>query len=182
MPACVRELAALNRGQLAHVEETRLTLIESVFVLRRWRQTLRAGKTMGHLVDFHTRHKLLLLAHSPSIHRELGKLVAEGKKLLPQELFARYEARLMDALRLKSTVKKNINVLQHMMGYFKKQLSPDEKEELLDLMDQYRKGNLPLIVPITLFNHYVRKYDQPYLKEQVYLKPHPVDLKLRTHV
>ncbi len=87
----------------------------------------------------------------------------------------------MEALKLKTTVKKNINVLQHMMGYFKKQLSADEKHELLETFDQYRGGYIPLIVPLTLISHYVRKYDQPYLKQQVYLNPHPVELKLRNH-
>ena len=70
----------------------------------------------------------------------------------------------------------------HMMGYFKEQLSSDEKQELLEIIDLYRREVLPLIVPITLINHYVRKYDQPYLKEQVYLNPHPIELKLRNHV
>ena len=88
----------------------------------------------------------------------------------------------MDALKLKTTIKKHINVLQHVMGYFKKQLSSDEKHELLEIFDQYRSEYLPLLVPVTLINHYVRKYDQPYLKQQTYLNPHPVELKLRTHV
>jgi len=85
-------------------------------------------------------------------------------------------------LALKTTTKKNINVLQHLMGYFKKQLSGDEKQELLEILDQYRRELVPLIVPITLINHYVRKYDQDYLKQQTYLNPHPLELKLRTHV
>jgi uncharacterized protein YbgA (DUF1722 family) len=69
----------------------------------------------------------------------------------------------------------------HLLGYFKQQLSADEKQELLELIDQYRAGNIPLIVPVTLINHYVRKYDQPYLKTQTYLNPHPLSLKLRNH-
>jgi len=70
----------------------------------------------------------------------------------------------------------------HMMGYFKQQLTPGEKQELLELIDKYRTGFLPLVVPVTLINHYVRKYEQPYLKEQVYLNPHPIELQLRNHV
>jgi uncharacterized protein YbgA (DUF1722 family) len=88
----------------------------------------------------------------------------------------------MESLAFKTTPKKNLNVLQHLMGYFKKQLSQDEKQELLDVFGQYRQEFVPLIVPITLINHYVRKYDQQYLKLQTYLNPHPVELKLRTHV
>ncbi len=92
------------------------------------------------------------------------------------------ETQLMEALRLKTTIKKNVNVLLHVMGYFKKNLSPAEKEELLEIIDEYRKGYVPLIVPVTLLNHYVRKYDQYYLKDQYYLHPHPIELKLRNHV
>jgi uncharacterized protein YbgA (DUF1722 family) len=112
----------------------------------------------------------------------MGKLVAGGKEMPIKELYSQYEHLLMEALRLKTTVKKNINVLQHLLGYFKKQLTADEKQELLEVFEQYRQGFVPLIVPLTLINHYVRKYDQPYLKMQTYLNPHPVELKLRTHV
>ncbi|NLJ26529.1 MAG: YbgA family protein, partial [Deltaproteobacteria bacterium] len=93
-----------------------------------------------------------------------------------------YQSLLLEGLRLKASVAKNTNVLQHMMGYFKKQLSRDEKEELLEILAQYRQGLVPLIVPVTLINHYVRKYDEPYLKGQYYLHPHPLELKLRNHV
>jgi uncharacterized protein YbgA (DUF1722 family) len=88
----------------------------------------------------------------------------------------------MEALQLKTTPKKNANVLQHMMGYFREQLSSDEKQELLEVIEHYRQEYLPLIVPIALIQHYVRKYGQPYLKQQVYLNPHPLELQLRNHV
>jgi len=137
---------------------------------------------MGRLVDFHTRNKLLILSHSPKHYRLMGKLVAGGKKMPMDELFDQYQLLLMEALKLKTTIRKNGNVLQHLMGYFKKQLTADEKQELLEVFDQYRNEYVPLLVPITLINHYVRKYDQPYLKQQTYLNPHPMELKLRTYV
>jgi len=112
----------------------------------------------------------------------MGKLVAKGKEISIKKLYLDYERLLMEALKLKTTVKKNGNVLQHMMGYFKKQLSKDEKQELLEIIRQYQEGTLPLIVPITLFNHYIRKYNQPYLRQQTYLNPHPIALQLRNHV
>ena len=89
---------------------------------------------------------------------------------------------MLQALQLRTTAKKNANVLEHMLGYFNEQLSPDEKQEMLEVINRYRKSLFPLIVPLTLMNHYVRKYDQPYLKEQSYLNPHPVELQLRNHV
>jgi len=159
----------------------RETFIEQIFTLQRWRNVLAGKKAMGRLVDFHTRHKLLLMSHSPSHYRVMGKLVAGGKASPANELYERYETLLMEALKLKTTVKKNINVLQHIMGFFKKQLSGDEKQELLEVINQYRSEYVPLIVPVTLFNHYVRKYGQSYLAQQVYLNPHPIALKLRNH-
>jgi uncharacterized protein YbgA (DUF1722 family) len=99
-----------------------------------------------------------------------------------KELYQQYQTILMEALQLKTTPKKNANILMHMMGYFKEELSSDEKKELLEVIENYRQEYIPLIVPITLINHYVRKYDQPYLKPQVYLNLHPLELQLRNHV
>jgi len=159
----------------------RETFIEQIFTLKRWRQTLCRKKSMGKLVDFHTCHKLLMMSHSPEHYRMMGKLVAKGKAIPAKELFEHYETMLMEALGRKTTLKKNVNVLQHIMGYFKRQLSSDEKQELLEIINQYKNEYLPLIVPITLLNHYVRKYEQPYLERQIYLNPHPVELTLRNH-
>jgi len=160
----------------------RENFILQIFAMKRWRDNLTGRKSMGRLVDFHTRNKLLIMSHSPKNYRLMGKLVAEGKKMGLRALFDRYQQLLMESLKLKTTLKKHVNVLQHLMGYFKKQLSPDERQELLEVFDHYRGELVPLIVPITLINHYVRKYDQPYLKQQTYLNPHPLELKLRTHV
>ena len=170
-----------EEGRL-HDPVLRENFIERVFALRRWRVVLEKKKTMGSLVDFHTREKLLFMAHSPKHYREMGRLVADGKKHNVTELYDRYEGMLTEALGLRATVSKHTNVLMHVMGYFKKQLSGDEKQELLELIGNYRNGNLPLIVPVTLLNHFVRKYSQPYLSVQTYLNPHPLDLQLRNHV
>ncbi len=160
----------------------RENFIEQIFAMKRWRDTLAKPKKVGAVVDFHTKHKLLLLSHSPVHYRSMGKLVAGAKKLSIDALYRQYETLLVEALRLKPTKKKHTNVLQHMMGYFKKDLTADEKQEILEILDDYKNELVPLIVPVTLFNHYVRKYGQPYLAQQVYLKPHPTELKLRNHV
>jgi uncharacterized protein YbgA (DUF1722 family)/uncharacterized protein YbbK (DUF523 family) len=170
-----------EEGRL-HDPRLRENFIESIFTLKRWREFLGERPSLGGLVDFHTRNKLLLLAHSEKHYRAMGKLVAAGRTLPKQSLFEQYEALLLETLKLKTTVKKNANVLYHLMGYFKEELSQDEKQELLEILDQYRAGYIPLIVPATLINHYVRKYKQPYLARQTYLNPHPVDLQLRNHV
>jgi uncharacterized protein YbgA (DUF1722 family)/uncharacterized protein YbbK (DUF523 family) len=170
-----------EEGRL-HDAAIRENFIERIFTLRRWREIRSMKSGRGALVDFHTHHKLLLLSHSTKLYQAMGKLVARQKTMAVQELRLQYEACLMEALKLKTTPKKNTNVLQHMMGYFREQLSGDEKKELLEIIDHYQKGLLPLIVPVTLIGHYVRKYDQPYLKQQVYLNPHPLELQLRNHV
>ncbi len=165
-----------------HNPGIRENYIEQIFTLKRWRDVLSGRRTMGKLVDFHTRHKLLILSHGQPIHREMGRLVAAGKQLPAGDLFDRYELLLLESLKLKTTVKKNINVLTHMLGYFKKLITSDEKQEVLELIARYRDGHIPLIVPITLFNHFVRKYDNSYLAMQHYLNPHPDELRLRTYL
>jgi uncharacterized protein YbgA (DUF1722 family)/uncharacterized protein YbbK (DUF523 family) len=170
-----------DEGRL-HDPELRENFIERIFTLKMWREVLAKKESRGNVVDFHTKYKLLILSHSPKHYRAMGKLVAQAKDLPSKELYRKYQTLLMESLQLRATVKKNANVLQHMMGYFKEQLSSDEKQELLEVIDHYRKEYFPLIVPITLINHYVRKYNQPYLKQQVYLNPHPLELQLRNHV
>ena len=160
----------------------RENFILQIFTMNRWRDNLAGGKSMGNLGDFHTCNKLLILSHSQKHYRLMGKLVASGKQMPIKDLYHQYELLLVEALKLKTTIRKNSNVLQHLMGYFKKQLTADEKQELLEVFGQYRDGYVPLLVPITLINHYIRKYDQPYLKQQTYLNPHPLELKLRTYV
>jgi uncharacterized protein YbgA (DUF1722 family)/uncharacterized protein YbbK (DUF523 family) len=170
-----------EEGRL-HDPKLRDNFIERIFALARWRDVLAKGMTRGNLVDFHTRHKLLILSHNPQNYQTMGQLVAQAKAIPLKKLYEQYQSVLMEALQLKTTPKKNANVLQHMMGYFKDQLSPDEKQELLEIIELYRNEYLPLIVPITLIKHYVRKYDESYLREQVYLNPHPIELQLRNHV
>jgi len=169
-----------DEGRL-HDPELRQNFIERIFTLKRWREVLGKKESRGNVVDFHTKHKLLILSHSPKHYQMMGKLVAQAKNLPLKELYREYQTLLMGSLGLKTTPKKNANILQHMMGYFKEQLSSGEKQELLEVIDLYRKEIIPLIVPITLINHYVRKYDQPYLKKQIYLNPHPLELQLRNH-
>ena len=169
-----------DEGRL-HDIGLRENFIESVFLYQRWHRLLEDDMSRGGLVAFHSEHKLLFLAHDEKIYRQLGRLVASAKEYSAEALYKQYEQQMMAAMRLKPTIKKHCNVLMHMMGYFKKVLSSSEKQELLDTIDQYRNNLVPLIVPVTLLNHYVRKYDETYLARQYYLHPHPLELKLRNH-
>jgi uncharacterized protein YbgA (DUF1722 family) len=151
-----------EEGRL-HDPRLRENFIERIFTLERWWRCLTGRKSIGCLVAFQPAHKLLILSHSTKQYREMGRLVAQSKGQKIAKVYSRYEFLLMEALRLKATAKKHTNVLQHMMGYFKKQLTADEKQELLEVIGDYHNELIPLIVPITLFKHYVRKYEQSYL-------------------
>jgi uncharacterized protein YbgA (DUF1722 family)/uncharacterized protein YbbK (DUF523 family) len=156
--------------------------IERVFAYRRL-QSLWSGRwTLQDLVTFHTAHKLVILAHSPKAFQELGRLVAGAKGIPRPELRQRYHEELMSTLVILATRGRHANVLQHMAGYFKKQLDEDSRRELSDLIDDYRTGEVPLVVPLTLIKHYVRRFNVAYLADQVYLNPHPKELALRNHV
>lgn len=168
-----------EEGRL-HDIRLRENFIESVFVFKRWR-AVRAEPSPASIVTFHTEHKLLLRSHSESHYRQLGKLVARAGTEDLATFVPHYEASLMEAMRLQTTTKKHANVLMHCLGHFKKNLSSGEKAEFLEILDEFKAGYLPLIVPITLINHFVRKYDERYLQSQHYLNPHPVELKLRNH-
>lgn len=160
----------------------RENFIERVFVFRRWKEFQSSGGKIKDLVSFHTDHKLLILSHSIKHYRTLGIMVASAKRYRPERLHFEYIEKLMEGLKLLSTAQKNTNVLNHMLGYFKKMISSEEKQELLEVIENYHKGVVPLIVPITLIKHYVRKYDERYLGRQHYLNPHPAELMLRNHI
>jgi uncharacterized protein YbgA (DUF1722 family)/uncharacterized protein YbbK (DUF523 family) len=164
-----------------HDPVLRETFIEALFAMQRYRRFRDEDGSIGGLVEFHTNHKLQLLAHGQATYREMGPLVAHAKEMDREKLLQRYESLLMDALRQPAPVREHANAMMHMMGYFKDPLSADEKVELREVMEQYRTGLVPLIVPVTLLRHYVRKYDEPYLKRQTYLNPHPMELQLRNH-
>ncbi len=174
-------IPVIDEGRL-HDPVLRENFIERVFVYKRWKGFEKGGDLVKDLINFHTEHKLLILSHSPKYLTLLGRIIANAKKYKPEKISYEYIKLLMEGLNYISTVKKNTNVLFHVIGYFKKQLSHDEKEELVETIGNYHKGYIPLIVPIVSIKHYVRKFDEPYLKRQYYLNPHPLELMLRNHV
>ena len=160
----------------------RENFIVKVFSFSRLKDLFQIKFSIGELVRFHTQQKFLLLAHSRKHYDELGQLVAKPKSLTRQALKEKYGNIFMEALTFKATPKKNTDVLLHMMGFLKKILSKGEKEDILATIQDYRKGLLPLIVPVTLIRHQVKKHKIEYLKDQAYLNPHPKELMLRNHV
>jgi len=164
-----------------HDVQVRENFIENVFCLSRYRSFREGRATLARLIEFHSDHKVQIMAHSPKHLAEMGRLLAGADGQEPGGVLAAYERLLTEALRLRATPAKNANALMHTLGFLNDRLSAEEKAELIEAIRDYRAELVPLIVPLTLMRHYVRKYDEPYLKRQSYLNPHPVELKLRNH-
>ncbi|MGD9728723.1 MAG: YbgA family protein [Nitrospiraceae bacterium] len=160
----------------------RENFIERLFSYHRWRTMSHGSVTRQTIVQFHTIHKYALLAHSRQHYQTLGRLVARAQRFRPTDLFERYGVLFMDALKIKATIRKHVNVLNHIVGHFKQKLAPAERRELDGVIGDYHGGLVPLVVPLTLVKHYVTLHDIHYLRDQVYLNPHPKELMLRNHV
>jgi uncharacterized protein YbbK (DUF523 family)/uncharacterized protein YbgA (DUF1722 family) len=156
--------------------------IQSIFVLARWHELLGTGNFKENLMDFHTKHELLILSHSTRHYQEMCRLMAARGNYSSQSLRKKYMELLLQSLAFKTTPAKHAHVLCRMMGYLKKCLSADEKIKLLNLINQYRRGLVALNVPVTLIIHYAGKYNVAYVKRQVYFNPHPVQSQLQRHV
>lgn len=183
-----RELMAA-RPSMPVEEEGRLgdpvlreNFVERVFAYHRWLQLETERITPPRLVEFHARHKLLLMSHGAEHYRALGRLVAKAGTVPIKQLAHDYISGFMAALQRPATRKRHANVLQHLMGYLKRVLGPVDKTELLECIDGYRLGRLPLIVPLTLLRHHFRRHPHPYVAQQYYLEPHPSELMLRNHI
>jgi uncharacterized protein YbgA (DUF1722 family)/uncharacterized protein YbbK (DUF523 family) len=170
-----------EEGRLADAR-LRDNFIERVFAYRRLKDLFARGWNAGALVRFHTAHKMQLLAHSRKAYDEMGRLVAAAGQTPRSELRGQYERRFMEALSVIATPARHANVLTHMAGHLKKHLDPASKHELAACIDEYRRGLVPLVVPITLVRHHVRAHRVEYLAKQTYLEPHPRELMLRNHV
>lgn len=172
----VEEEGRLNDARI------RDNFIVRVFSYHRLQILFSDGFSRGSLVKFHTIHKYLLLSHSPKHYELLGRIVADAKKYSPSDLKEKYCAMFMEGLSIKSTTKKNVNVLHHILGFLREEITVIERDDILRIIDDYYHELVPLIVPITLIKHYVMKRNVPYIRDQVYLNPHPKELMLRNHV
>jgi uncharacterized protein YbgA (DUF1722 family)/uncharacterized protein YbbK (DUF523 family) len=182
--AVMRELPLLPVEEEGRLNDPGLreNFIERVFAYHRWQQLMKEHKSVRALIAFHTSHKFLLLAHSVQHYQRLGRMVAEAKKKPIGEAYENYGRIFMEALAVHADAKKHCNALEHMVGYFSQQLSAPERRELVELIADFRRQLIPLVVPLTLIRHYVNKYGVIYLQEQVYLEPSPKELMLRNHV
>jgi uncharacterized protein YbgA (DUF1722 family)/uncharacterized protein YbbK (DUF523 family) len=159
----------------------RENFIERAFAYARWKAALAAGMTRRRLVAFHTAHELLLMAHDPAAYRRLGALVANAKQRPLGKVVTQYGTAFMQALRARATPRRHANVLEHVLGYVSGRLAREERRALAQAMADYRRGLVPLVVPLTLLGRHVRRLGVKRLLGQVYLDPHPKELMLRHH-
>jgi uncharacterized protein YbgA (DUF1722 family)/uncharacterized protein YbbK (DUF523 family) len=157
----------------------RENFINRIYVLHRWQLLQRQGVSAARLIEFHADHKYLVMAHSQAAYQRLGRLLSDLSKGDLETIAQRYIEALMPTLQRRVTRQRHVNVLQHMMGYLKRHIDRGDKAELSDSIEAYRRGEIPLVVPITLLRHYFRRHPDPYMERQIYLRPHPDKLGLR---
>jgi len=160
----------------------RENFIERVYAYRRWQDLIHAGLTAARLIEFHTVHKLSIMAHGAEHYRRLGRLLSHLGRATVHRRADEYIHGFMEALRHRATPKRHANVLMHLMGYLKRELDGADKAELLQIIDAYRLGRVPLVVPIILMRHHFRRHPHAYVDKQVYLNPHPEELMLRNSI
>jgi len=160
----------------------RENFIERIFVYYRWQRMIEKGLSVSALMEFHQRHKFILLAHEEVEYRKLGPLIASVTKQNLHDIADEYLQRLMTMLKARSSRKRHTNVLMHVMGYLKNKIGGDDKQEMIEVMDNYRLGKVPLIVPVTLMKHHLRKYPDEYIDKQYYMMPYPEELMLRNMI
>ncbi|WP_206613403.1 YbgA family protein [Parahaliea mediterranea] len=183
--ATLQRLAPLlpleDDGRL-HDPGLRDSFIARVFAYHDWQQC-RAGKlSAGRLVAFYSRYKYQVMAHSITHYRALGRLLADAGKRDIQALSDEFITLLMQALSQRASVRSHTNVLFHLSGYLKRSLGDAERQRLKQLIDEYRCGHIPLVVPITMLRHHFANHDNPYIGQQVYLAPYPDELGIRNQL
>ncbi|MBT5483111.1 MAG: DUF1722 domain-containing protein [Gammaproteobacteria bacterium] len=160
----------------------RENFITRVFAYQTFISLKKAGLTAKKLIDFHASYKYTLMAHDPQSHTSLGRMLADLGNQDLAELGDRYFQALMESLTKKASRKSNTNVLSHIQGYLKNHLSSKEKEKLVEAIEQYRNGIIPLIVPIILLKNHFHTYPNEYIAKQSYLQPYPDNLSLRNTI
>ena len=160
----------------------RENFITRIFVYHRWQHMRDGGITSARLVQFHTRHKLLIRVHNEVEYQRLGRLVAEAGTKDMEKLADEYVEVLMNAMKRPATRKQHSKVLAHLAGYLKRRIDSGDKAEHLRLIDEYWFGRMPLVVPITMLKHYFSRCPDSYFGHQFYLQPHPEELQLRKYI
>lgn len=170
-----------DEGRL-HDARLRENFLERIFACHRLKKAFAGRWRRAAVVDFHSREKFLLMAHSPRHYKQLDKLVAAVAKHGPAKFRDLYMTYFMEALAVRATPRRHLKVLQHLVGHLRKHLTKEEQTRVLAVIEDYRAGLAPLIVPLTLLKHYIELHQVPCAERQTYLNPHPQELMLRNQV
>lgn len=183
------EVIAQHLPDLPMEEEGRLcdavlreNFVSRLYVYRRWQLLVGQGLSPKSMIDFHARHKYLLMAHSQAAYKRLGQLLSNLKSVDLQAVALEYRGELMAALKRRVSRARHVNVLQHLQGYLKQHIDGADKRELADALEDYRRAEVPLVVPMRLLQHHFRRHPDEYIAAQYYLQPYPAALGLRNHV
>ena len=170
----IEEAGRLNDAAL------RENFMVRVYAYRDWKAFSAQPITASRLIEFHSRYKYLVMAHSPEVYTNMGRLLSDLSAGV-DTIADTYIHMLMDALSKPATRKRHTNALMHLQGYLKKNLSSADKQELRNLINEYHDGIIPLVVPLTLLKHHLNRLEEQhaYAIQQVYLNPHPYELGLR---
>ncbi|WP_422447657.1 MULTISPECIES: YbgA family protein [unclassified Endozoicomonas] len=153
-----------------------------VYAYDRWQKTVMAEPSYAALVDFHSTHKYMIMAHYPQGYELLGQIVAKGSKANLHELLEEYLRSFMSALKRRANRKSHTNAMMHILGYVKKSVDGKERKQLLTLIEEYRQEMIPLIAPMTMLRHFIDNHGSVYIQRQTYLTPHPDQLGLRNRI
>ena len=175
------ELPVEEEGRLSD-PKLRENFINRVFAYHEWQSMVQQEPTVKNLIAYHSRYKYLIMAHSYQAYKELGRLVSNDGSRTLDTILVEYEKLLMKTLKKIASRKSHTNVLYHILGYLKKDLSSEAKQELVKVIEQYRKEIVTLVVPVTLINHYISQFGSDYISNQAYLNPHPIELGLRNYI
>lgn len=161
----------------------RENFITRVFVYHSWQQEVIKSPSLHKVLQFHSRHKYQLMAHSYDGYKKLGKYLAT---VASQEdldcVLSQYILELMAFLKCRASRKTHTNVLMHIMGYLKKDIDAETKQDLLESIEQYRTNEVNLVVPLALLKHYLKRFGTEYIQSQAYLDPYPHELGLRNYI
>ncbi|WP_422132707.1 YbgA family protein [Endozoicomonas sp. ALD040] len=170
-----------EEGRL-HDPVLRENFFTRVYAYHRWHNEVLNNPSHAAVVRFHSTHKYMIMAHNPSDYTALGKLVAKGGKLELESLLAQYFEEFMNTLKKRANRKSHTNTMLHILGYVKKTVDTKERNQFLKLVEEYRQGILPLVVPMTMLRHFIENHGNDYIREQTYLNPHPDQLGLRNQI
>lgn len=171
-----------EEGRL-HDAVLRENFITRVFVYHSWQQEVMAEPSLHKVIQFHSRHKYQLMAHSYEGYKLIGRFLANEAPNMDVDAVAKqYILMLMGHLKKRANRRTHTNALMHIMGYLKKDIDSETKQDLLSSIEEYRTEKVHLVVPLTLLKHYLKRYGSEYINSQAYLDPYPHELGLRNYI